>query len=145
MCGGLKYRYQDPATGTIMERKAFFPIPHVQIPVQTSQGIILMQWGRRQGEDLDFDVPITGWARISSLVEGKWNAYRPEKVRIPALEWMEKDEHKESHWFPMTAKTALLGVKIECNQRPFVYIVTRPAEPEFQQVHARMPMIVSNI
>jgi putative SOS response-associated peptidase YedK len=142
MCGGFSYTAKHPETGESMTRKVFFPIPHAQLPVLTENGIEIMQWGKRKGEDPEVDVPVTGWARIASLSEGKWNAYHPQRVRIPALQWMEKDSTKTSHWFDMEPDSAMLGVKIVRGDRNFVYIVTRPATGIYQDVHDRMPMIV---
>ncbi len=149
MCGGLEYEYIDKTTGKKARKKVYFPIPHAQIPVETEAGIELMQWGKRQGEDPEFNVPITGWARLASLAEGKWNQYQPNRVKIPALRWMEKDKERVSHWFDMEPGGSLLGVKIEKpakddpkNRQTFVYIVTHPAKAYFAQVHDRMPYVV---
>lgn len=139
----MEYQYIDPVTGEIKTRKAFFPVPKVRIPVITEEGPLLCQWGKRQGEDPDFDVPVTGWARLLSLKEGKWNRYHPRRVKIPALKWMEKDRQRESHWFELGARQSLLGVLIEQRDERFVYIVTRPAESHFADVHDRMPLLVS--
>ena len=68
MCGGLKYTHANPETGGVIERKAFFPIPHVEIPVldENEHRTRLVQWGRRKGEDETYDVPQTGWASASN-------------------------------------------------------------------------------
>ena len=144
MCGGLEYRYIDPKTGEIKTRKAFFPIPKVKIPVKTgeTEPLAWCQWGKRHGEDPDIDVPTTGWARLLSLSEGKWNHFNPRRVTIPALRWMEKDAAKQSHWFEMEPGRGLLGVLIEQREQQFVYVVTQPASPEFFRIYQRMPMQV---
>jgi hypothetical protein len=142
MCGGFSYTYKDPAFGEVKVRKVFFPIPHAQIPILDGREVKMVQWGKRQGEDPEFVVPVTGWARLNSLVEGKWNHYQPKRVRIPALTWMEKDPEKNSHWFEMEPDRYLLGVKIDKSERSFVYIVTREATGEFLKIHSREPMIV---
>ncbi len=158
MCGGLKYTHAHPETGEIIERKVFFPIPHAEIPILDEgasspslreragvRGVLktrLVQWGRRKGEDEEYDVPQTGWARLQSLAEGRWNRYSPRRVKIPALCWMEKDSARESHWFDMAPDTCLLGVDIKKGGKEFVYIVTKPAPPEFAHIHDRIPLIV---
>ncbi|MCE3234574.1 MAG: hypothetical protein K0Q50_754 [Vampirovibrio sp.] len=143
MCGGMEYRYTDPVTGEVIVRKAFFPIPKVKIPVITEEGPVFCQWGKRQGEDPEFDVPVTGWARLLSLKEGKWNRYQPRRVKVPALRWMEKDSQRQSHWFDLDPAQSLLGVLIEQRDERFVYIVTRPAETHFAEVHNRMPLLIN--
>jgi putative SOS response-associated peptidase YedK len=146
MCGGMSYQYVDPETGEIKTRKVYFPIPQAKIPVieEETETISLCQWGRRHGEDENFDVPITGWARLLSLKEGKWNQYQPTKVKIPATAWMEKDADRQSHWFDMDDGQAILGVRIEQRGKAFVYVVTRPAEGAMSAIHERMPMLVSS-
>lgn len=144
MCGGFEYAVLDPETGQQVRRKVFFPIPHAKIPILTETGVQWTQWGKRKGEDPEIDVPVTGWARILSLKEGKWNQYQPSRVKIPAIRWMEKDAQKSSHWFEMDPTAAMLGIRIEKADRTFVYIVTRPAEGPFAQVHDRMPLLIQS-
>lgn len=144
MCGGFEYKYIDPVTGETKTRKAFFPIPKVKIPVITDEKAELewMQWGKRQGEDPELDIPVTGWARLMSLKEGKWNRYQPKKVHIPALRWMEKDPDKQTHWFDMEPEKAMLGVMLEQRGERFVYIITKPATDNYAIAHHRMPLLV---
>lgn len=144
MCGGLEYQYLDPVSGQMKTRKAYFPIPKVKIPVviEDNSEPEWVQWGKRQGEDPELDVPVTGWARLLSLKEGKWNRYQPRKVKIPALRWMEKDAEKQSHWFDMEPEKALLGVMLVQQGERFVYIVTRPATEHYAMAHHRMPLLV---
>lgn len=146
MCGGMEYQYTDPATGQILTRKVYFPIPRARIPViledEAPEPVITMcRWGRRQGEDPEFDVPVTGWARLLSLKEGKWNQYNPKRIKIPALRWMEKDDEKQSHWFNMTPDRAILGVLLENRGEHFAYVVTKPSIGLFADVHDRMPVV----
>lgn len=142
MCGGLEYRYINPDTGEVVVRKVFFPIPKAQVPVMEEDGSIsLCRWGKRQGEDPGIDVPVTGWARLISLKEGKWNRYQPRKVRIPAMRWMEKDAGRQSHWFDLEPKQGILGVEIQAEGERFVYVVTKPSAGAFAEVHERMPML----
>lgn len=145
MCGGVEYEYIDPETGERKSRKVYFPIPQAKLPVLREEAddlsLEFIQWGRRQGEPAEGDVPVTGWARLISLKEGKWNRYRPRRVKIPALRWMEKDGQKQSHWFEMAPNRCILGVEIESAGQKYVYVVTRPSEGEFAAVHDRMPML----
>ncbi|HEY9744591.1 MAG TPA: hypothetical protein V6C99_00070 [Oculatellaceae cyanobacterium] len=154
MCGGMEYRYKDPVTGEIKSRKTYFPIPKAQIPVLpydfddwSDPGAILeaqrfCRWGKRQNEDVSIDVPVTGWARLLSLAEGKWNRYKPKRVKIPAIRWMEKDSQRQSHWFDLPSAQCLLGVLLESQGEEFAYVVTRPATQNFQHIHDRMPIVM---
>jgi putative SOS response-associated peptidase YedK len=143
MCGGFECQVPAPGSGEVVRRKIFFPIPHAQIPYLAPEGSMnWAQWGRRQGEDPDLNLPVGGWARLISLKEGRWNQYEPRRVRIPALRWMEKDSSKVSHWFDLPPNQYMLGVLIERVERQFVYVVTHPAKGEFAEVHHRMPFLV---
>jgi hypothetical protein len=149
MCGGLAFNQKDKSTGGLKLKKVFFPIPQVHIPVieagMDPDDPVMMQWGRRHGEDPEFssyELPVTGWARLSSLVEGKWNHYQPSKVRIPLVSWMEKDPEKKSHWFDVEPHQYLLGVKIQKHEKNYVYIVTKTASEAFQAIHNREPLLV---
>jgi hypothetical protein len=101
MCGGFSYQHKDPTTGEVSTRKVFFPNPKAQAPVILDDGIHLVQWGKRKGQQPELDAPETGWARLESLTEGKWKRWSPRKVKILVLSWMEKDATRESHWFDM--------------------------------------------
>ncbi len=143
MCGGFSYQPKEAKTGHETPKKIYFPIPYAQIPILSGDGDIRMvQWGKRKGEDEEFDVPQTGWARIESLVAHKWDKYHPSRVRIPALSWMEKDPARDSHWFDLQPDQYLLGVKIEVPEKAFVYVVTKPATEWFKPIHDREPMVV---
>jgi hypothetical protein len=103
----------------------------------------LPQLEKTPGEDPDIDVPVTGWARFLSLKEGKWSRYNPKRVKIPALHWMEKDVHKQSHWFELDPAQAILGVMFEPQGERFAYAVTRPSSGGFVDFHdPRMPLFV---
>ncbi len=145
MCGGMVYQYLDPVTGELKTRKVYFPIPKVKIPVVTDENPEpeWVQWGKRQGESPEIDVPVTGWARLASLKDGKWNRYTPKRVQIPALSWMEKDTHRQSHWFEMNPNQAILGVMLERQGERFVYVVTKPATAQYAIAHPRMPLLVA--
>jgi hypothetical protein len=144
MCGGIEYESIHPETGEVTLRKVYFPIPQARLPVIEPESplIKLCQWGRRKEETGHAPLPEGGWARLISLKEGKWNRYHPKKVRIPALRWMEKDATRKSHWFDLPPDQAILGVLIEIQDQHIVYVVTRPAEGSFAQVHRRMPFLV---
>ena len=145
MCGGMIYKYKNKETKRLEEWRAFFPQPHVKIPVIDDGGtVMLCQWGRRNPqEDPEYDVPVTGWARADKLDSGFWKNYHPEEVLIPALEFSEKGKLPKSRWFEMPRETYLLGLKIQRKDKHFVYVVTNPAIGELEKIHPRMPLVVN--
>jgi putative SOS response-associated peptidase YedK len=146
MCGGMTYSTIDPVTGEVKTRTVYFPIPRVQIPTLSINGdstLQFCQWGKRREEDPELDVPITGWARLISLKEGKWNRYNPSRILIPATRWMEKDQHRQSHWFDLAPDEAILGVRLEAHGKFFVYVVTRPSQGAMSTIHDRIPLLVN--
>ena len=145
MCGGMTYKYPNPETQHLEDRRVFFPQPHAQIPVIGDGGaIMLYQWGRRdKHEDPEYDVPITGWARANKLESSFWKQYHPEEVLIPAFRFSEKGKLPKSRWFEMPDETYLMGLKIQWKDKYFVYVVTNPAIGELEKIHPRMPMVVN--
>lgn len=144
MCGGMKYRYTDPETGEVSERKVYFPRPQALIPIIDENGERLVQWGRREREDLEFDVPQTGWARLESLEKDYWRRFKPTNVIIPALEFCEKPEgFPRSVWYPaMRPGTFLRGLKLDQQGKAFVYVVTQQPKLIFRDID-RLPVIVN--
>lgn len=144
MCGGMKYRHTDPETGEIAERSVYFPRPHALIPIIDDNGESLCQWGRREREDREFDVPQTGWARLESLEKDYWQRYSPSLVLIPALEFCEKPEgFKLSAWYPsMRPGTYLKGLKLDQQGKTFVYVITQVPRVIFRDID-RVPVIVN--
>jgi putative SOS response-associated peptidase YedK len=144
MCGGMTYKYPNKDTKQLEDRKVYFPQPHAQIPVIGDGGeVMLYQWGRRSSEeDPAYDVPVTGWARWTSLKSDYWQQYGPEKVLIPALRFSEKGKLPKSRWFDMPEDTFLMGLKIQRKDKHFIYVVTNPAIGELEKIHPRMPLIV---
>lgn len=136
MCGGMKYRYTDPETGEITERKVYFPRPHALIPIIDDSGERLVQWGRREREDLEFEVSQTGWARLENLEKDYWQSYKPFDVLIPALEFCEKPEGFErSVWYPaMRPGTFLRGLRLDWQGKTFVYVVTQKPRLIFRDI-----------
>jgi hypothetical protein len=145
MCGGMLYKYINPETQLLEERKVFFPQPRARIPMIGDGGtVILHQWGRRnKEEDIEYDVPITGWARADKLTSNYWKHYQPDQVLLPALRFSEKGKLPKSHWFEMPDNTYLMGLKIQRRDKHFIYVVTNPAIGELEKIHPRMPLIVN--
>jgi hypothetical protein len=95
----------------------------------------LVVWGNRDQEQSR--LPKTGWAREESLLAGKWQYLRPEVVKIPA-----QRGHEKQVWFPIPA-TGITGLLVaDEEQQPHVFMLTRTASPEYEQLtrHDRMPV-----
>lgn len=140
----MTFKYPNTDTKQLDDRKVYFPQPHAQIPVIGDSGeVMLYQWGRRDPEeDPAYDVPITGWARWTSLKSDYWQRHGPEKVLIPALRFSEKGKLTKSRWFDMPEDTFLMGLKIQRHDKNFIYVVTNPAIGELEKIHPRMPLVV---
>ena len=137
MCAGLMFQKSDGS-----EFKVYFPIPLARIPFITKNGEQLEGiWGRRNKNEFKGEnIPVTGWAKIESLKNGKWDKYKPEKVYIPALKYMEKDHDRNSHWFELAEKTKLIGIKLTIPDFNVIYMATRPTPKEFSHIHDRWVM-----
>ncbi len=143
MCGGMTYKYPNKDTKRLEEWRVFFPQPHAQVPVIGEDGdVSLVQWGKRDvSEDPEFDVPVTGWARVDKLESSFWQQHKPATVLVPAIRFSEKGKLPKSVWFDMPDDTFLMGLKITKRNRSFVYIVTTQAEGS-NVIHPRMPLVV---
>ncbi|MFH0825607.1 MAG: hypothetical protein V2B18_22865, partial [Pseudomonadota bacterium] len=56
--------------------------PHPVLPIQTKDTTHLCDWGNR---DKHLRLPLTGWTKIESLSDGRWNWLKPAPAIIPAL------------------------------------------------------------
>ena len=65
------------------------------LPVRKGNEICFFDWGNR---DDTVPLPKTGWARLESLLEKKWDRFKPKVVLIPAVRGCEKKV-----WFDLTA------------------------------------------
>ena len=139
----MTYKYPNKDTKRLEERRVFFPQPHAQVPVIGEEGdVSLVQWGKRgASEDPEFDVPVTGWARLDKLESSFWQQHKPATVLVPALRFSEKGKLPKSRWFDMPEETFLMGLKITKRDKGFVYIVTTQAVGE-HVIHPRMPIVV---
>jgi hypothetical protein len=100
-----------------------------------SSDIHLYDWGNREKE---VDLPKTGWARIESLAEGRWNHLHPKPIVIPAALGYEKKV-----WFDIWG--SIEGVLVEKSGIIRAYMLTVPASTEYQTKtgHDRMPKLAS--
>lgn len=139
MCGGV--RYVD-AGGR--EWKVYFPNPQAALPVIRPEGVAWVKWGVRREEAVPGFVP-GGWARRDSIQAGKWARFAPEPVQLAATAFMEKDEHKISHWIVVPDGMAIEGLLITKGEDARVYIVTDSTPAEYAWVHDRWPSLVEKI
>lgn len=138
MCGGVEISGKYTRTGE--QLKIYFPNPRAALPVLGASGeVIWVPWGRRREQA--GKGPAGGWARLSSVEEGKWEKYGPMRVRIPALRFMEKDESKVSHWFDLEPNQVIEGIVIGEGEEQRVYVITTSPPVEHEWVHDRWPLI----
>ncbi|MNJ42551.1 hypothetical protein D3C77_375230 [compost metagenome] len=139
MCGGVEISGRYTQTGE--QLKIYFPNPRAALPVlgSESQEVIWVPWGRRREQS--GKGPAGGWARQSSIEEGRWEKYRPTRVRIPAERFMEKDEGRVSHWFDLEAGQTIEGLVIGDGDQQRVYVITTEAPPDQAWVHDRWPSL----
>ena len=140
MCAGLVFKdYENPD----LIYKVYFPVPYAKIPIITKDGIReVVYWGRRDEKEFpDTKLPITGWAKIESIKKGYWKKFKPEKVYIPAIKYMEKDKNRKSHWFDVEEGKYIIGLKIKWNEIVTCYVVTIPAPREFLHIHDRWVLL----
>ncbi|MGA1862182.1 hypothetical protein OWM07_04815 [Deferribacter thermophilus] len=141
MCAGLIFHEGMKK----QEIKVFFPRPYAKIYYLTKDGNKdTAIWGIRnekEKEELKVNLPITGWSKIESIKKGYWDKYNPEKVYIPAVKYMEKDQSRKSHWFDLENDEFLLGILIEENNSKICYLVTQPSPERYRHIHDRWVMI----
>ena len=103
------------------------------LPVRQGKEIKFYDWGNR---DDNVPLPKTGWARLESLLEKKWDRFKPKVVLIPAVRGCEK-----KIWFELTADIKAVLVKKDDIER--VYMITEAATPQYQELtkHERMPRL----
>lgn len=93
----------------------------------------LSLWGNR---DQDLKIPKTGWAKIESYNQGKWDYLKPQTVKILAEKGYEKGV-----WFE--TKNGISGLKIEYKNKPYIYMLTKPSSKEYFKLtqHDREPVL----
>lgn len=103
------------------------------LPFRQGNTIRIVDWGNR---DDKVPLPKTGWARLESLLEKKWNHLKPEVVRIPASRGCEKKV-----WFNLDKDIKAVLVKKDDLER--VYMITEAASKEYKGLtgHNRMPRL----
>ena len=139
MCGGVEISGQYTRTGE--QLRIYFPNPRAALPVLGDDGdVVWVPWGRRREQP--GKEPAGGWARLSSIEDGRWQKYDPIRVRIPAAKFMEKDEAKVSRWFDIEPDQAIEGLVIGEGEQQRVYVITTEPPPGLGWVHDRWPLIL---
>lgn len=141
MCAGVEIEGQEKAA------RIYFPVPTATLPVLMRDGSVArMRWGARKEEPAPETGgarwPKGGWARLESIKSGRWNAYDPQPVKIPAKGYMEKDGEGRSHWFRLEPGEYIQGLVARVGEERRVYVVTVSAPPKFAHIHDRWPRIV---
>lgn len=150
MCGGIRFNLKQvpeaelkkyyseelirrfKSTGAV---ESFFWHKQAVLPVKKkgSDKAQLTLWGNKEGE---IKLPKTGWARVESLNEGKWNWLNPEEVDILAEQGYEKKV-----WFKFQNGTK--GVLVKDKQGvEHVYMITKKADEKYRKAtgHDREPL-----
>ena len=141
MCAGVEIEGREKAA------RIYFPVTTAMLPVLMKDGsVVNLPWGARREENAGNDGrrrwPEGGWARLESIKSGRWNAYEPVAVKIPARGYMEKDNEGRSHWFKLESGEYIQGLVASIGEERRVYVVTIETPPQFAQVHDRWPRIV---
>jgi hypothetical protein len=142
MCGGIKFIFQREEDGLEQTARVYFPQPKARIPIIHKGRKLFIRWGRREGENENQNVPMTGWARLDKLDSPYWQKFKPEPVLIPALEFSEKGKLPKSRWFPMPSGVYVMGLQLLQPDQPYVFVITNPAAYGLEAVHPRMPHLV---
>ena len=142
MCAGVEIEGQEKS------KRVYFPVPTAALPVLMRDGsVAMMRWGARNEEHAEGEKrprwPKGGWARIESVKSGRWKAYDPQPVKIPAKGYMEKDGEGQSHWFALEQGQYIQGLVASIGEERRVYVVTENAPPQYAHIHDRWPRIVS--
>ncbi len=135
MCGGVLFETPE---GEMI--RVYFPNPKAVLPVRNKDGsAVLLPWGRRREQA--GRLPLGGWARLDSVYAGRWDRFFPKSVKLPVLQFMEKDISGNSHWFDVVKGRFIQGLVARNDQERRIYVVT--ITPEFDEaVHDRWPRIV---
>jgi hypothetical protein len=83
MCAAVEIEGQEKAA------RVYFPVSTATLPVLMRDGsVVNLPWGTRReesgGSDGQRRWPEGGWARLESVKSGRWKAYAPVPVKIPA-------------------------------------------------------------
>lgn len=104
------------------------------LPVEEEGGVHLYKWGNR---DKNIKLPKTGWAKIESVQDGRWDWLSPKIVTVPSYMGYEKKK-----WFK-TPK-GIKALKVCFHNLTRVYLLTTKPTLDYVKLtgHDRMPVLV---
>jgi hypothetical protein len=149
MCGGIRFPYDAALDSALTNAYApeqlaqfqdsgvvesLFWQAHPVLPAQINGTLQLFDWGNREQA---LRLPKTGWVRMESLNEGKWDHLRPREVIIPAIAGVE-----QKVWF--TINHGLRGIIVQRDAIERIYVLTIPPTAEYRTLtgHDRMPILI---
>ena len=143
MCGSVKYEVpgDDEKVITIG-----YGNPHAALPAyrpSIANGIEWVQWGRRENQLEAQGLPVTGWARMDTILKGSWDKYRPEFVNIVVQQFSEKGDNNKRYWFDIDEGYALAGLIAHSESASRLFVITTPVPDELAYIHDRWPKIVN--
>lgn len=149
MCGGIGFRsdkiseselsqfYSDEDIKKFKQKGivySFFWRKNDPLPYINNDKVNLAIWGNK---DKDKKLPQTGWAKLESLEEGKWDYLKPKKITIPASKG-----HEKSIWFDI--EEGITGISVDDkDKRKHIYMLTKPASEKYLKLtkHDREPVL----
>lgn len=143
MCGSIKYITPDHHSKAIT---IGYGNPQAALPVyrpNIENGIEWMPWGHRENQTEAQGLPITGWARLDTIIKGGWDRYKPEFVKIPVHQFSEKGDNNGRYWFDIDEGYALEGLIAHTEFASKLFVITTPVPDELAYIHDRWPKIVS--
>lgn len=139
MCAGAKFRDKQLQKDWTI----YFPNPKAALPVSLKDGSVeWVKWGRRTNENVPFVQG--GWARLDSILAGKWERHNAIHVKLAVESFMEKDAGKVSHWIDVPEGQAIEALTIKYDGEKRLYVVTEDTPAEYSWVHDRWPRLVSS-
>ena len=140
MCAAVEIEGREKAA------RIYFPVATATLPVLMRDGIVInLPWGaRREESNGGVRWPAGGWARLESVKSGRWKAYHPVPVKIPARGYMEKDAEGKSHWFRLQPGEYIQGLVATIGDERRIYVITVTPPAEFAHIHDRWPRIVKS-
>jgi len=102
------------------------------LPIEEEGEVHLYDWGNR---DKAIKLPKTGWAKIESVRDGRWDWLSPKIVKVPSTAGYEKRK-----WFK--TPEGVQAVKVRYHNLTRVYLLTTKADQEFMKKinHDRQPV-----
>ncbi len=143
MCGSIKYSVLGHEDKVIT---IGYGNPHAALPVHRpsiANGIEWVQWGRRENQLEAQGLPVTGWARMDTIVKGGWDKYRPEFVKITVQQFSEKGDNNNRYWFDIDDGYAIEGLIAHSESASRLFVITTPVPDELAYIHDRWPKIVN--